>query len=169
MHAAGHTGFVLVASDAVGVGASGQATAQPGVVPLLSQCGTVGTKGQRTERIRTGFAFDTFVLGAHRAVLAHLRHLAYQLQRKDGAVLTQGNLIDTRQVIGAAVLALLVHQDAAVLGPVTHHAPDVLARDHPRLSPAVAERPALVVEMVGDRKSTRLNSSHVRISYAVFC
>src|SRR3989442_2968795 len=24
-------------------------------------------------------------------------------------------------------------------------------------------------ELVGDRKSTRLNSSHVRISYAVFC
>src|SRR3989442_4555045 len=26
-----------------------------------------------------------------------------------------------------------------------------------------------VEERVGDRKSTRLNSSHVRISYAVFC
>src|SRR5690606_42069148 len=26
-----------------------------------------------------------------------------------------------------------------------------------------------VDEMVGDRKSTRLNSSHVKISYAVFC
>src|SRR5436305_5796699 len=36
-------------------------------------------------------------------------------------------------------------------------------------------QPADIVEMVvdvrgtGDRKSTRLNSSHVRISYAVFC
>src|SRR5207302_11273278 len=28
---------------------------------------------------------------------------------------------------------------------------------------------ALVFGMVGDRKSTRLNSSHVKISYAVFC
>src|SRR3989442_8486142 len=27
----------------------------------------------------------------------------------------------------------------------------------------------LVAILVGDRKSTRLNSSHVRISYAVFC
>src|SRR5690554_7351164 len=27
----------------------------------------------------------------------------------------------------------------------------------------------LLRELVGDRKSTRLNSSHVRISYAVFC
>src|SRR5690554_7792421 len=26
-----------------------------------------------------------------------------------------------------------------------------------------------IYEMLGDRKSTRLNSSHVRISYAVFC
>src|SRR5215475_5795203 len=28
---------------------------------------------------------------------------------------------------------------------------------------------ALAVERLGDRKSTRLNSSHVKISYAVFC
>src|SRR5690554_7601808 len=27
----------------------------------------------------------------------------------------------------------------------------------------------LTAPMIGDRKSTRLNSSHVRISYAVFC
>ena len=26
-----------------------------------------------------------------------------------------------------------------------------------------------VLELIGDRKSTRLNSSHVSISYAVFC
>src|SRR5690554_7175887 len=31
------------------------------------------------------------------------------------------------------------------------------------------ERPALPAINLGDRKSTRLNSSHVRISYAVFC
>src|SRR5690554_8152979 len=30
-------------------------------------------------------------------------------------------------------------------------------------------RPAKVVAVPQDRKSTRLNSSHVRISYAVFC
>src|SRR5436305_9974359 len=29
--------------------------------------------------------------------------------------------------------------------------------------------PGLPFVMVGDRKSTRLNSNHVRISYAVFC
>src|SRR5690554_2651780 len=32
-----------------------------------------------------------------------------------------------------------------------------------------ADRPAYLDELSGDRKSTRLNSSHVRISYAVFC
>src|SRR5437660_3844611 len=31
------------------------------------------------------------------------------------------------------------------------------------------ERPAAVEAVEGDRKSTRLNSSHVAISYAVFC
>src|SRR5690349_23711505 len=45
----------------------------------------------------------------------------------------------------------------------------------PRLPPrwrAHADRPralAIEVEAWGDRKSTRLNSSHVEISYAVFC
>src|SRR5690554_7464019 len=29
--------------------------------------------------------------------------------------------------------------------------------------------PGLAIHIFGDRKSTRLNSSHVRISYAVFC
>src|SRR3989442_10695731 len=40
------------------------------------------------------------------------------------------------------------------------------------LSGAALERgrlPACLWEKTGDRKSTRLNSSHVRISYAVFC
>src|SRR5215510_12975689 len=31
------------------------------------------------------------------------------------------------------------------------------------------ERPARLRRPIGDRKSTRLNSSHVAISYAVFC
>src|SRR5688572_31348515 len=41
------------------------------------------------------------------------------------------------------------------------------AGGHP-LRVAVADRPAAAVG-VGDRKSTRLNSSHSQISYAVFC
>src|SRR3989442_2082565 len=38
---------------------------------------------------------------------------------------------------------------------------DLLGRGH--------DDGATDVERLGDRKSTRLNSSHVRISYAVFC
>src|SRR3989442_6311306 len=40
-----------------------------------------------------------------------------------------------------------------------------------RIAQCSAERPISVAgaENQGDRKSTRLNSSHVRISYAVFC
>src|SRR3712207_7462284 len=38
------------------------------------------------------------------------------------------------------------------------------------LVPCVGERPQLqAVERTADRKSTRLNSSHANISYAVFC
>src|SRR5262245_62439007 len=34
---------------------------------------------------------------------------------------------------------------------------------------AAAERASTLVDLVRDRKSTRLNSSHLGISYAVFC
>src|SRR3989442_9776770 len=44
-----------------------------------------------------------------------------------------------------------------------YHGPAVAAED----LPVVPEMRLLVVDR--DRKSTRLNSSHVRISYAVFC
>src|SRR2546427_3911679 len=51
--------------------------------------------------------------------------------------------------------------------PRTHHPEDGVARRH------VGEHGARVAEVapdpVGDRKSTRLNSSHSQISYAVFC
>src|SRR5436305_6598459 len=39
----------------------------------------------------------------------------------------------------------------------------------PELVAAVGGREHPIDRIVGDRKSTRLNSSHVRISYAVFC
>src|SRR5690606_40315382 len=52
---------------------------------------------------------------------------------------------------GQLLLAELVHQHLLVL-----HQDDLALADHP--------------DAVGqDRKSTRLNSSHVKISYAVFC
>src|SRR5688572_31608737 len=48
---------------------------------------------------------------------------------------------------------------SAVVGPA--------ARRHPRLW--TAGSPLSQAEARGDRKSTRLNSSHSQISYAVFC
>src|SRR5690606_24900154 len=61
-----------------------------------------------------------------------------------------------------------VHDDAAVvfLAVVPRRALQllVLAREHP-----VAELAANRENLPEDRKSTRLNSSHVKISYAVFC
>src|SRR5690554_7628397 len=38
-----------------------------------------------------------------------------------------------------------------------------------RLRAAFPDQHFHLVDLPGDRKSTRLNSSHVRISYAVFC
>jgi len=96
VHAAGDAGLVLIATDAISVGSSSQPGAEFRVILLLSQRVTVRAEGQRTQRIGTGFALDAFVLGTHRAVLAHLSHLAHQLQWKDGPVLSEGNLIGAR-------------------------------------------------------------------------
>src|SRR5439155_23072235 len=42
--------------------------------------------------------------------------------------------------------------------------------DHPaKITSSGGTSSLLLAECVGDRKSTRLNSSHVAISYAVFC
>src|SRR5690606_40789498 len=43
----------------------------------------------------------------------------------------------------------------------------ILVLDEGRLDAELAQ--GVLEQVVGDRKSTRLNSSHVKISYAVFC
>src|SRR3712207_7231367 len=61
--------------------------------------------------------------------------------------------------------------DQDVLGQVGLGDPGLLPVED--VGPVLAHRPALEVADVGpgfgDRKSTRLNSSHANISYAVFC
>src|SRR5690349_23364594 len=54
---------------------------------------------------------------------------------------------------------------------VTAIIPDKREQLHSALEQAIAEQPDLLLILSGssDRKSTRLNSSHVEISYAVFC
>src|SRR5207249_10261428 len=48
--------------------------------------------------------------------------------------------------------------------------PDDVRASRPRVLPDALERlPGVTLQNQQDRKSTRLNSSHVSISYAVFC
>src|SRR5690242_21519299 len=62
---------------------------------------------------------------------------------------------------------LAQQRDRVVLGGVLHV---VLRAVHLRVADVVAVQAVrLDVEEHGDRKSTRLNSSHMSISYAVFC
>src|SRR3989449_7167133 len=73
----------------------------------------------------------------------------------------------------------LGRQDAAVAGRAVHHRREgrdqVAGVDDDHVGPGVRDVPSLLDEPVthgaevGDRKSTRLNSSHGYISYAVFC
>src|SRR2546430_8765486 len=50
------------------------------------------------------------------------------------------------------------------LGAEGEHVVQALAVD-----PGLRDQPDAVCDLNGDRKSTRLNSSHSQISYAVFC
>src|SRR5699024_11479440 len=45
----------------------------------------------------------------------------------------------------------------------------IFIKDTPSQPPCIQNTPAAVPPTLEDRKSTRLNSSHVSISYAVFC
>src|SRR5256885_11145361 len=78
-------------------------------------------------------------------------------------------------VIGTATIRLLAERGARIVA-VDHKADDLKAaiKDLPASAEALAvtadvTREDEVAEYVRDRKSTRLNSSHLVISYAVFC
>src|SRR3712207_7863161 len=57
---------------------------------------------------------------------------------------------------------------AAAVGPVGVRV-QVAAQRGPELGDVVGQRDQLGELLLEDRKSTRLNSSHANISYAVFC
>src|SRR5690606_28167211 len=83
---------------------------------------------------------------------AELRQLAVERVRQLGPGRSRREAICRRRVLLPAQVVLLGRLDGAVAQPLA-----VVARHH---------------ELDGreeDRKSTRLNSSHVKISYAVFC
>src|SRR5438874_8107991 len=55
------------------------------------------------------------------------------------------------------------------ISTLTPHRSSVRARISAQVAATVIGRPRIEPELSKDRKSTRLNSSHVEISYAVFC
>src|SRR2546426_9133568 len=68
------------------------------------------------------------------------------------------------------MLELLAHLGAAVQWTGPNSVEVDAARAEPReLDPALCARIRASILLAGDRKSTRLNSSHLVISYAVFC
>src|SRR5690606_39803297 len=75
--------------------------------------------------------------------------------------------VDLRLNTPATVANLLAggYDEVVVATGVRPRVPDIPGIDHPK----VLTYAELVREEKPDRKSTRLNSSHVKISYAVFC
>src|SRR3712207_9414011 len=50
-----------------------------------------------------------------------------------------------------------------------HDVPNLFVSDASQFTTGAAANPTLTIVALADRKSTRLNSSHANISYAVFC
>src|SRR2546427_4518304 len=101
-----------------------------------------------------------------------ISRLGTSLRRGMGDFRNSGGLGFLRAVLGSALLAVLdalgieraAHDVVAHAGQVFHPAsPD----QHHRVLLQIVAFPADVADQ--DRKSTRLNSSHSQISYAVFC
>src|SRR2546427_6025952 len=63
------------------------------------------------------------------------------------------------------IYTLSLHDALPISNPPLRSAPHPANRSDPLSTP----RSSLAQEKEGDRKSTRLNSSHSQISYAVFC
>src|SRR5690606_41618265 len=72
-----------------------------------------------------------------------------------------------RVLRGGRAAVELAGPAALPAGPADAGVPRRAARPLPPPAPALPHRHALL--LLPDRKSTRLNSSHVKISYAVFC
>src|SRR5690606_42110527 len=68
------------------------------------------------------------------------------------------------------VLPMLL-EEALAVNPVRHadHGERAVGEMRQHVRRNLREIPEEVALGIGDRKSTRLNSSHVKISYAVFC
>src|SRR3712207_8332044 len=68
------------------------------------------------------------------------------------------------------IYTLSLHDALPILADlVDEHMGDEVAQGLLALGPVIEDGAAVEPDHVGDRKSTRLNSSHANISYAVFC
>src|SRR2546430_3850960 len=63
----------------------------------------------------------------------------------------------------------VIHQDLKPENILLGLQHDLLLSDFGIVQVTHRSRPSSTIEVAGDRKSTRLNSSHSQISYAVFC
>src|SRR5690606_40969656 len=93
---------------------------------------------------------------------ASLRHLhSFPTRRSSDLVISS---VSTVSAVSAKPVPVPTPQ--AVAAEAAKPEPKLVAAS---AAPAEAKTPAVEVDPKVDRKSTRLNSSHVKISYAVFC
>src|SRR5690625_5557167 len=74
-----------------------------------------------------------------------------------------------RVVIGTGLISHAGHLFILTMGKLKRGAPPVLTEGISKYTDPLPQALILTSIVIRDRKSTRLNSSHVAISYAVFC
>src|SRR5690606_18684465 len=120
-------------------------------------------------------AVNNFV-NAYNALQSTIKSLtSYDIDAQQGAALTGDSLARNAQsrvrdaLNGLAVNGVTLASIGIKTDPVTGN----LSVDSTKLNDALKNNRAEIEQLFsgenGDRKSTRLNSSHVKISYAVFC
>src|SRR2546426_6304157 len=144
---------------------NGVAEAAPGAERMIHGRGLVAA---------VDHTVPALVVAALAAVVLPLRGLDQLLERRRITLLEEvAGPLPAEHVVGRvpprrALVVALAHEELEEQGRLVELPAALRARQDPR-EQLVSALPAEEVLLVGDRKSTRLNSSHLVISYAVFC
>src|SRR5437868_29434 len=98
-------------------------------------------------------------------VFAEVKTFWMSLPTRSPRVLMKVRKTTRKIATSCCVERLIAYRDERLIGAIIHETEEIAGRSAPRYLVNATATAAIVP----DRKSTRLNSSHVSISYAVFC
>src|SRR5690554_7482253 len=102
-------------------------------------------------------------------VTGHLEHIGSGAVKTDSTGVENEKILSIASEGGTVSVLVAAHGSSTGFRTLANGQADIWASSRP-VKPAEVEQVKSEADLTAlDRKSTRLNSSHVRISYAVFC